>query len=451
MKSSVEQHKKPDHQQHQNNKKKVNFSMEVSELNDVGRPERKMHALYQPLTTYFETSEGLILYNSLIENPEVKSSLTNFLKGKQYQRKLSQEPHNVIELLRTMLNKIERDLDTLTSAQVITITRMLRPYDPDSSNVNHTNYRLYQLSQYAETGEIKLSDYHIRCFITENSLDYATTIKSPTELIQHYQQNRNIYIDCIDHYFDKLVEELPRDKLLIALTQTDLSRSIAEHGNTYALYRYFKLLNTFSQPELDVGLTFKDKDGKTISDYLLEGHYKKGLAYEYVLISYVDILRKISPLVRPAVLSCDKDYTLVDRIMYESKGNPKILCDYLVVFGNDITLMPRRYLEPISQQLVFEYIKNMADSPNKSKLIDLALSVDSALHAFIIHINESHIASFLMKPMLQNLHPYIWALSELKQPVEQQNKSFISKTMSFFLPTPLNTIKMDKAEFDCGM
>lgn len=442
---SIEEYREADNQQPQN-KKKVRFSLEVSEPNDGRTPESELHELYQPLTAYFATSEGIILHNFLIKDPEVKRLLVWFLKGKEYARKLSQQPSNVSELFRAILKSIPYyKLAVLTSAQAIAITEMLKPY------ADCTDDFLFKLAQYTSTGDIKLSDYHIGYFITEDSLNYSGTINSPTELIQYYQQNRNIYIDCIDRYFDKLVEELPRDKLLIELTQTDFSRSIAERGNTYALYRYFKLLNTFSQPELNVGLTFKDKDRKTISDYLLAERYKEGLAYEYVLISYVDILRKVSPLVRPTILSCDKDFTLVNRIMYESKGDPKILCDYLVVFGNDKKLISRGYHEPVSQQLVFEYIKNMADSPNKHKLIDLALSVDSALHAFIVHIRDGHIGSFLMAPMFQNLHPYIWALSELKQPAEQQNQGFISKTMNFFLPAPLNTTKIDNSEFDYGM
>ncbi len=88
---SIEEHGENDNQQPLNNKKKVRFSLDVREPNNGGTPERDMHELHQPLTTYFLTPEGILVHNFLINDPEVKRSLTRFLKGNEYARKLSQK------------------------------------------------------------------------------------------------------------------------------------------------------------------------------------------------------------------------------------------------------------------------------------------------------------------------------------------------------------------------
>ena len=399
-----------------------------------------MHELHQPLTAYFEIPPGTAVFNNLVENANIERLLTPFLDGEYF----TQEADYVKELARIMLEKINRDIEKYTSAQVMDMNFILKPYA--------VCYDLDMLISYQK--RIRTRGIHsIRHCLTE-SLDIRDDlVLTSNNIIEYYKQNKNIVIDSIDSYFNEL-EHLPNEALIAKITQLDMSVTIVVRGNIYALNRYFEILKKLSSDELGAVLTHENKNKKTISYYLLESrHDMSELIEVYILKMYINLLQQVKPQVRSMILGFESQtgYMLSSRFMYKSHNHAEVLCAYFVLLGNDKSVTQYEYIEELQRQLLFEYILNRPNSPEKNKLIDLALSTDSALNAFITHMVYDHLFYFVTYPSFQSFHPYIWALSELKRPVEQQSNALFAATMRFFIPTPLNATKLDQSKFNHAM
>ncbi len=398
--------------------------------------DEDLHELHKPLAEYFKTSQGLVVFNYLIEDEDLEILLISFLNGEH----LTQEPNYVKELTLIILKKIDLEFKKYTSTQVIDMTRILKSYNVCD--------RLNKLISY-QKGMLTRNDKVLFSCITTILETPSESFDNPNDIVEYHRQNKTICIDCVDFYFNEL-ESFSHEELISELTQTNISKIIAEKGNIYALYRYFEILKTLSESELSAVLMFKDKDEKTINYYLLEARYD----YLGLLMKmYIKLLQKVvNPSLKSTLLqfkiSKNDTLTLSTRLMYQCQNNAEALCAYLVLLGNDTLeeIHVDSFSYSYSKQLIFEYIMYMENSPKKNKLIDLALSTGSALNAFITYTQDYSLITFLKYPGFQHLHPYIWALSECKKPIEQQSNTLFSTTMRFFLPTPLNVPKVEGFE-----